>query len=301
LAKPLTHNSETILTRQITISDINPITYKTNAAQEKASGKSADLRDLDNLFGPVRFGEMTVSRQELQTLGARIDGELISPASSYFAEPDQTFIDSLELDPARVEQRIRSVDAQLSQQIPELLYEIVTQRSPDAPALMREMPAGDSAQAMNQINRLLTSTQRLDIRRSPLSDHLPTWVDKAKSHGMTSMGVGMQAYGLYSAYTGMVDALKKGDNVEALINIGGALSEITSLGMEYALSKTGEQMIRQGALSFQQFSKTSMGKWLVRGAGLIATAVTLPFDIYTAIKSFNDAAKHRARRLRTSM
>lgn len=291
LAKPLTRNSETILTRQITISDLNPVTFKTDTEKGKVSGKSPDLRDLDNLFGPIRFGEMTVSRRELQALGARIDGEPIAPASSYFAEPDQAFIDGLELDPARIEQRIKSVDAKASQQITELLYEIVTQRSPDAPALMREMPAGDSAQTMNQINRLLTSTQRLDIRRSPLSDHLPTWVDKAKSHGMTSMGVGMQAYGLYSAYIGTVDALKKGDKVEALINIGGGLAEITSLGMEYALSKTGEQMLRQGALSFQQFGKTSMGKWLARGAGLIATAVTLPFDIYTAIKSFNDAAK----------
>lgn len=288
LAKPLTEN---ILTRQITISDLNPVTSPTEAEAGKVSGKSPDLRDLDNLFGPIRFGEMTVSRRELQALGARIDGEPIAPVSSYFAEPDQAFIDGLELDPARVEQRIKSVDTQVSQQIPELLYEIVTQRSPNAPALMREMPAGDSAQAMNQINRLLTSTQRLDIRRSPLSEHLPTWVDKAKSHGMTSVGVGMQAYGLYSAYIGTIDALKKGDKVEALINIGGGLAEITSLGMEYALSKTGEQMIRQGALSFQQFGKTSMGKWLARGAGLIATAVTLPFDIYTAIKSFNDAAK----------
>jgi hypothetical protein len=291
LAKPFNINTEIILTAPITISDISTATVSVPAETAGSSGKSPDLRDLDNLFGPLRFGELTVSRQTLQALGARIKGEIITTADTYFSAPDQAFTNGLQFDPALVEQRIRSVDGPERQQVPELLYEIVTQRSPDAPALMREMLAGDSAGAMNQINRLLSSTQRLDVRRNPLPEHLPGWVDKAKSRGMTSMGVGMQAYGLYSAYMGAIDALKKGQMGEVLINAGGAFAEITSLGLEYALNKTGEQMIRQGSMALEQFGKTTMGKWLIRGAGLIASVLTLPFDIYTAIKSFNDAAK----------
>ncbi|WP_240789161.1 calcium-binding protein [Pseudomonas kribbensis] len=257
----------------------------------QTSGQKPGLADLDTLFGPLRIGEFSVSRQTLQALGGRIDGKTLSATNTYFSEPDQAFLDALEFDTAQIEQRMRSVPSPENTQIPPLLYEIVTQRSPDAPPLMREIPTSEFAEAMNKINQLLNATQRLDIRRDPLPEHLPDWVDKTKSRGMASMGVGMQAYGLYSAYIGAIDALKKGDTAEALINVGGGLSEITSLGVEYALSKTGEHMIRQGSMAFEQFGKTSMGKWLCRGAGLIASVLTLPFDIYTAIKSFNDAAK----------
>ncbi len=257
----------------------------------KPSGEKPGLADLDALFGPLRIGEFSVSRQTLQALGGQIGGAPIAAANTYFPQPDQSFIDGLEFDTAQIEQRLRSIPSKENAQVAPLLYEIATQRSPDAPPLMREMPTGEFAEAMNKINQLLNATQRLDIRRNPMPEHLPGWVDKAKSSSMTTMGVGLQAYGLYSAYVGAIDALKKGDLGEALINVGGGLAEITSLGVEYALGKTGEHMIRQGSMAFEQFGKTSMGKWLCRGAGLIASVLTLPFDIYTAIKSFNDAAK----------
>lgn len=291
MASPFTASTESIPTALITISDINVGTTSTTAETANFAQKSPDLRDVDKLFGPLRFGELTVSRQELQALGARINGEAITAASTYFSTPDQSFTDSLELDSARVGQRIKSVDAQERQRVPELLYEIVTLRSADAAPLLREIAADTSADSMQKISKLLTATQRLDIHRSPLPDHLPGWVDKVKSHSMTSMGAGLQAYGLYSAYIGTIDALKKGDTAEALINIGGGVAEIGSLGVEYALTKTGDHMLRQGAQTFEQFGKTSMGKWLARGAGLIASVLTLPFDIYTAIKSFSEAAK----------
>ena len=291
LSIPFETTSESSLTTAISISDIKDPPTVTDTGTPAFSGPSPSLHDVDKLFGHLRIGEISVSRQQLHALGGRLNGQTITAATTYFSEPDQSFLDSLEFDPAEVEQRIKSVNAKESQNVTALLYEIVTQRSPDAPSLMREMTTGDAASAMNKLGGLLQATQRLDIRRDPLPDHLPNWVDKAKSRSMTSMGVGLQAYGLYSAYIGAIDALKKGQTGEVLINVGGGLAEITSLGFEYALTKTGEQMIRQGSMAIEQFGKTSMGKWLCRGAGLIASALTLPFDIYTAIKSFNDAAK----------
>lgn len=289
MAKPFQLDTETIPTELIKISDINDAVTLPGVAEHNRS--SPTLSQVDELFGPLRFGELTVSRQELQALGARLDGQAITAAGTYFSEPDQGFINALEFDPAQVEQRIKSVNAQEGRLIPPLLYEIVTLRSPNASPLMREVPTGESAAAMNKIIETLNASQRLDIRKDPLSGPLPDWVDKAKSRGMTSMGVGLQAYGLYSAYIGAIDAMKKGQTAEVLINVGGGLAEITSLGLEYALNKTGDQMIRQGAMVFEQFGKTTMGKWLCRGSGLIASVLTLPFDIYTAIKSFSEAAE----------
>lgn len=288
---PLETTSETYPTTSIVISDISNSSTNRHSETSIPDRRTPSLRDTDSLFGPLRIGEMSVSRQELQALGARLNGQPITAANTYFSEPDQSFIDALAFDPAEVEQRIKSVNTQEGQKVAPLLYEIVTQRSPDAPSLMREMTTGESAPSMNKINNLLKATQRLDIRKEPLPDHLPNWVDKAKSRSLAGMGVGLQAYGLYSAFTGAIDALKKGHTGEVLINVGGGLAEITSLGFEYALTRTGEHMIRQGSATLEQFGRTGMGKWLCRGAGLIASVLTLPFDIYTAIKSFNDAAK----------
>jgi len=175
LAKPFNINPETILTASITISDIITPSNSATAETDVPSGKMSDLNDLDKLFGPLRFGELTVSRQTLQALGARVNGEAITAANTYFPEPDQAFIDGLQFDPAQVEQRIKSVDGQEHQRVPELLYEIVTLRSPDAAPLLREISASDAEHPMQKIGKLLTATQHLDIHRSPLPEHLPGW------------------------------------------------------------------------------------------------------------------------------
>ena len=94
------------------------------------SGKKPGLADLDALFGPLRIGEYSVSRQTLQALGGRVNGQPLSPTTTYFAEPDQAFIDALEFDTVQMEQRMRSVPSPENHQIPPLLYEIVTSAPP---------------------------------------------------------------------------------------------------------------------------------------------------------------------------
>lgn len=143
----------------IKISDINP-------ALSPLPGKTPDLNALDKLFGPLPIGELSVSRQELYVLGATLDGETLTPATVYFSEPDQTFIDALEFDPVKVEQRIRSADATASELVSTLLYEIVTLRSPDAAPLLRQIPAAAAEPLMDRITRLLNATQRVDIRKT---------------------------------------------------------------------------------------------------------------------------------------
>lgn len=255
------------------------------------TAKTPSLEDLDSLFGPLRFGECTVTRKELLAMGATLDGKEITAANTYVASPDQSFIDALEFDPAKVKQRLMSVASADAELVASLLYEVATHRSADAATLFSPAKEGSLDVGMARIGKTLSSVQRLEITHSPQSEQLPDWVDQAKSRTMNVVGVGMQLYGLYSAYRGAIEALKQGDLGEVGINLGGAGAEITSIGVEYALVKTGEQMIRQGSQNMELFSKTSSGKWLARSAGLVAAALTLPFDIYTAIKSFNDAAK----------
>lgn len=248
------------------------------------------LKDVDKFFGPLRFGQVTVSREELHLLGAKVGGKTITAANTYFKTADQAFYDALELDPSKVTARMISAADADSHNVSTFMFELATLRSETAGPLMRKMPAGDHAAQMDKISNTLNAVQRLDIHDASHLDQMPGWVDRAKSRAMTSMGAGMQAFGLYNAYRGTLEALKNRDWVEAGLNAGGGMAEIASLGLEYALSKTGEAMIRNGALAFEQFGKTTAGLRLIRGAGLIANVLTLPFDIYTAVKSFSEAA-----------
>jgi Ca2+-binding RTX toxin-like protein len=260
----------------------------TQTSESNSSRLKPSLQDLDALFGFLHIGEFSVSRVELHTMGAMINGERINSTNTYFAIPDQAFIDSLEFDPAKVEQRIKAVETHQSHIPATLLFEIATQRSTTAPPLLKESDA--STVPAQKIGSLLKSTQRLDIHKNALPDQLPAWIDRTKSYGMSSMGVGLQAYGLYSAIVGTAEAIKKGHWDEAAINVGGGTAEIGSLIIERGLAKTGEAMIRSGANTFAHFGRTTVGQALSKGAGLMASVLTLPFDLYTAIKSFNDAA-----------
>jgi hypothetical protein len=277
----------------LNITDILTPRHTTQTSENKSPLLKPSLQDLDALFGFLHIGELSVSRVELHAMGAMINGELITSTNTYVAIPDQVFIDSLEFDPAKVEQRIKAVEARQSHIPATLLFEIATQRSTTAAPLLKE--SDTSTGPVQKIGSLLKSTQRLDIHKNPLPDQLPAWIDRTKSYGMSSMGVGLQAYGLYSAIVGTAEAIKKGHWDEAAINIGGGAAEIGSLIIERGLAKTGEAMIRSGAKTFEHFGRTTIGQALSRGAGLMASVLTLPFDLYTAIKSFNDAANAKGK------
>jgi hypothetical protein len=241
----------------------------------------------DQQHGPVRIGEFTISRQDLYEMGARLNGQVISASQPIPLEPDQTFMDALQFDPAKVEGRLQS--PQHSDSCAGLLFELGVLRSTSAQSLLTASSSNVSA-SMQNLGKLLDSAQQLSLSHPSLPENLPGWADRIKSRGMTSMGVGLQGYGIYSGIMGTAEALKKGDLVEAGINVGGITAEVGSLFFERGLESVGRNMMLNGGKVFAGFSATSAGKFLARGAGLLASVLTLPFDIYTAINAFNDAA-----------
>ncbi|CAI8990521.1 Type IV secretion protein Rhs [Pseudomonas sp. IT-P253] len=243
----------------------------------------------DAQFGEVLIGEMTVSRVELYELGTRLNGHPISANDCEASTPDQAFIDALRLDPDSVQSRLL-----LNDQLPALLFEIASQRSPRAQSLLTSI-SDSSPDPLHNFGSLLDSAQQLTLAFPDIPDNLPSWVDRLKSRSMTSVGIGMQAYGIYSGILGTADALRKSDIPEALLNTGGIAAEGVSLFVEHALENTGRAMLKNGGTVFNGFSATSAGKWLARSAGLIASAVTLPFDIYSAIKAFDEASSAKGK------
>jgi hypothetical protein len=87
-----------------------------------------------------------------------------------------------------------------------------------------------------------------------------------------------------------MEALKVGDTGEATFNGASIAAEVGSLIIEQGLNKSGVAMLESGSVILKRFSATSVGSAFSRGGGLFASAITLPFDIISAVKAFNAAA-----------
>lgn len=248
------------------------------------------LKSLDKRLGPLRFGNFDVTRVELKAMGAKVNGRSIRAENSNLKSPDQAFIDGLSFDPASVEARVKSVEIPDSGTVATLLYEIACKRSIGAPPMFVAADPLTVSSSMDRLNKLGNAAQKLGIFRVESFENHPAWVNKSKSYLLSGTGVGMQAYGIYSGFMGIMEALKVGDKGEAALNGGSLASEFGSLIIERGLSKGGEAMIRNGSVVFSRFSATSVGSVMSRGAGLFASAITLPFDIISAVNSFNAAA-----------
>ena len=248
------------------------------------------LKSLDKHFGPLRIGEILTSRVELLALGATVHGQPISPANAGMQRVDQHFLDGLNFDADRVQARLLSIDNPDSNVAAMLFYEIACKRSVDAGPLFVADITIATGSAVDRLNQLGKAAQKLDIHRADALENAPGWISKNKSYLMSGAGVGMQAFGIYSGYKAMIDAIKHGDTLEAVFQGGSIAAEFGSLIIERGLTKTGEAMLRNGGNALKYFPLTSVGKYMSRGAGMFASAITLPFDIVDAIKSFNAAA-----------
>ena len=248
------------------------------------------LKAIDKHLGPLRIGEVVISRVELQALGATVDGQPVSPANANMKRVDQAFLDGLHFESAKVQSRLQAVDFPDNDMAALLFYEIACKRSVDAgPLFVSDTPLV-SGSAMDRLNKLGKAAQKLEIHRADTFEHAPGWINKTKSYLMSGAGVGMQAFGIYSGYMALTDAIKKGEALEMLYYGGSIAAELGSLIIERGLARTGQAMLTQGSNVLRGFALTSIGKYMSRGAGLFASAITLPFDIVDAIKSFNAAA-----------
>ncbi|SDS20163.1 hypothetical protein SAMN05216496_1035 [Pseudomonas sp. Z003-0.4C(8344-21)] len=248
------------------------------------------LASLDEHFGPLRIGEVTTTRVELQAFGATVHGQPISPANAGMQHADQAFLDGLNFDADKAQARLKAIDAADIDGPGLLFFEISSQRSANAGQLF--VSAGDikPRSLMGRLNHFCEAAQKLEVQPIDALENSPGWVNRGKSYLLSGAGVGMQAFGIYSGYRAMLDAIKHGETGEAWFQGGSIAAELGSLILEQGFSKGGQAMLTQGGKVFRYFPRTSFGKYLGRGAGMFASVITLPFDIADAVKSFNAAA-----------
>jgi len=101
-------------------------------------------------------------------------------------------------------------------------------------------------------------------------------------------GSGMRAYGAYSSVRSVVDNFQQGRPQAAAIDLGSLGSELAGEALERGIGRLGLylQSALTNARSAAAGAGQSIGRLLGRGAGIVATLVTLPFDLYTAVTSF---------------
>ncbi|MGX1176304.1 calcium-binding protein [Pseudomonas sp. R151218B TE3479] len=252
--------------------------------------RQAQLEVVDKLYGPLQIGSVAVTRSALNALGATTDGQVLNGENSFFRIASRFFLDSLQFNAADVETHIKLTADANDYRLPTLLFEIASQRSRSARPLLRANLAvqTEAGSYHNILEKLLKSAQGLDPHQ--FAQTSLNWVNKTKSQILIPTGLGLQAFGIYSGLRGLQDAIRNKDDYQTLFNGASVAAEVASLGVEALVTRQATQMIRAGQRSLGDFAKTTFATRLARGSGLIASVLTLPFDIVSAVDAFKAAA-----------
>lgn len=263
-----------------------------NAAASSNKSKLDQLKFNDSVFGPFQIGEVSITRASLDALGATMDGQPLTRDNTFFRIPPRSFINSLQFSASAIEQHMKSSSGSNAYLLPTLLFDMASRRPLTAPPLIRDNPQDDvdSSDYRSKIKKLLGSAQKLDLQHSQLPQNTRRWVATAKTHLTVGSSVGLQAFGIFMGLRGVVQAVKAGDNAEVVINSVGIASELGSIAIDIGVSKIAAEMLTAGQSAFKDFAKTRFAVRLGRSGGLIGGALTLPFDVYTAVRSLNAAS-----------
>lgn len=252
--------------------------------------RQAQLEVVDKLHGPFHIGSVAVTRSALNALGATTDGQPLNGDNTFFRIPNRFFLNSLQFNASDIETRLELTGDANDYRLPTLLFELASQRSRSAQSLLRENPGtqAEPSRYRNTLERLLNVARNLDAQ--VLVQRSSSWINQAKSQALIPTGLGLQAFGIYSGLRGLQDAIRDKDAYQTLFNGASVAAEVTSIGVEALVTRQATHMIKAGQRSLGDFAKTTFAIRLARGSGLIASVLTLPFDIIAAVDSFKAAA-----------
>jgi len=255
------------------------------------SSKPHMLDFADEVFGPLQIGDISITRVALNNLGATVDGKPLTGKNTFTRVLKRSFINALQFDLNKVEHAMKTTTGSDSYLLPTLLFEMASHRPLTAPALFRERSADetDPGNYRRKLVKLANAAQALDLQHVHLPKHHSRWKTLTKSYATLGSSVGIQGFGIFMGLRGVVDAMKTDNTAEIAINSAGIASELGSIAVDVAVSKVATQMLTAGQRAYRDFARTRMALRLGRSGGLVGGALTLPFDIYTAVRSMNAA------------
>lgn len=255
------------------------------------SSKPNQLKFADNIFGPLQIGDISITRVALDRLGATVDGKPLNGRNTFSRVLKRSFINALQFDLNKVEHAMKTATGSDTYLLPNLLFEMASHRPLTAPALFSEAITDESGPGnyRRKLLKLANAAQALDLQHVHLPKHHPRWKTLTKSYAALGSSVGIQGFGIFMGLRGVVDAIKADNTTEIAINSVGIASELGSIAVDVTVSKIATQMLTAGQHAYRDFARTRMAVRLGRSGGLIGGALTLPFDIYTAVRSMNAA------------
>ncbi|WP_262137425.1 calcium-binding protein [Pseudomonas sp. Marseille-Q5117] len=274
---------------------ITDMLLKTNEHNDStlsiAHSKADQLKHVDTLFGPLQLGEVSITRVSLDALGATIDGQPLNGQNTFFRRPRRSLINSLQFSAEKIESLITTSTGRDGYLLSTLLFELASQRPLTAPALIREPTASDVDlhPYRGKLAQLLDSAQKLDLGHARMPRNNSRWAAAAKSYAALGSSIGIQGFGIFMGLRGVVDAIKTNNTTEVVINSAGIGTEVASIATDVAVNKIATQMLTAGQNAYKDFAKTRFAVRLGRSGGLIGGVLTLPFDIFTAVRSLNAA------------
>ncbi|MCX4029164.1 membrane-targeted effector domain-containing toxin [Endozoicomonas sp. SM1973] len=248
------------------------------------------LSKLDLSQGPLTVGDQKISRVQLWQLGAQIQGQ---PIAVDHLSGDWTA--DLSFNSKALKQHLSSISTNEFVESAVILKTLAKQERIKVENLVDGTPSRQLTQVLQAIENdtPLTGQHISQLQGKIASPRINAGT--IKHVAAQTPGIGLQVWGIYSGLKSAVDAFKKGDTQEGLIQTGAVAANIASIPAEIALNrslpKLGQRLTARLAGSSSRFAAASsnLGKLLGRSAGLGAALITLPFDIYSAVKAFTDA------------
>lgn len=252
------------------------------------------LQALDDSRPLIRIGELDISRVELYKLGATINGKPIENQPAGDSDGKQ-LANTMRIDFARFKTATNSSDPLVSLRATHVLFEIASHRDPAAGPLMPSTEVHKGAEIidkqMQQLHKVQAQIQELVRTKQPMPANFFDAGGVDKFGKTRAAGLGFQAFSTFQGLRSAIESFQKGDVAQGSISLGAVASQYAGDAIEIALNKLGQHVIQGAAPSIMGFKATSVGQLIGKigtGAGV---AISVPFDIYSAVDSFKKASK----------
>ncbi|EJN08023.1 hypothetical protein [Herbaspirillum sp. YR522] len=256
----------------------------------------------ESLFGDVRkpmtlrLGRLDVTVDDLRAMGARINGRpLWSVALAEGIDVlQQNLAQRLQFEAQylvggqRADRAVRNA---------EILMEVAATRGSTHPLVISK--AGDNllvAALNDQLGRLRLAVGRI---ASGARSNVITYLMPGGGV-VRQTGAGLQVFGIYNSVRSLSAAIERGDTSQAVLQSAGLGAQGASLAAEALIPRLGRALQAGGVAHFNAFAASSLGQRLggtarlgtnvARSGAAVGTVLTLPFDIYRAVTSFQQAS-----------
>lgn len=252
------------------------------------------LQKLDASHGPLRIGELDVSRVELYKMGGSINGRPVEAALAGDTDGSK-LISQLQIDYPRFAAHLRAEPGEAADRVANVLAEIAAHRSPVSEPLIQRGDGSTIAEALQkQVHELRehhASIKALKHSKQPMPEHFFSSGNPGPQAGSRAGGLAFQAFSSFQGLRTSIEALQRGDTTAGALGLGAVASDFVGAGIEVGANKLAQKVVNASASTVLDFKSSSFGKMIGKIAGVAGAAISIPFDAYNAIDSFNKAGR----------